>query len=270
MLAFLNRQDIVLYCATWTLMLASLVMIISIGGPIVIQQVVSVILALALMIFCAHINWRTLSSRPIVIGAIYLVSLLILALTSLFAPVIRNTRSWLVIGPVQFQVAELMKVALIIILAYYFARHHIGIAKLSNIARSFFYYLLPAIFIFLQPDMGTMIVLTGIWIGFLLVSGLRPKHILIGLGVGILLVIIAWFFVFAPYQKERIIGFFQPDYDPLGVNYSTIQAKIAIGSGGFFGKGFRQGTQTQLGFLPEPETDFIFAALSESGDYLVQ
>ena len=107
------------------------------------------------------------------------------------------------------------------------------------------------------------LVLLGVWIGFLLVSGIRWRHLVVGLGLFLLFTALSWNFLLKDYQKERIIGFLEPAYDPLGINYSVIQSKIAIGSGGLLGKGFRQGTQTQLGFLTEPTTDFIFAALIE-------
>jgi rod shape determining protein RodA len=152
---------------------------------------------------------------------------------------------------------------MIIFFAYFFARRHISIGRLTTIIRPFIYFLLPAIFVFLQPDLGTVVVLFGIWLGFLLVSGLRPRHILLGFLILAILLSVGWFTILADYQKERVVALFQPNYDPLGVNYSTIQSKIAIGSGGFFGKGFGQGTQVQLGFLPEAGTDYIFSSLME-------
>ncbi|MDP3881134.1 MAG: FtsW/RodA/SpoVE family cell cycle protein, partial [bacterium] len=263
-----QKQDWILYASLAVLMSASLLMMASIGSNFFIQQLISVLIAVVLMFYFSTLNWRALRSYPLIILGIYFVALAALIFTSLFASPIRNARSWLVIGPFQFQVAELMKVAIIILFSYFFAKHHIGIAKLSNILRSFIYLAIPAFFIFLQPDMGTMSVLLAIWVGYLLVSGLKSKHIIAGMVMIVILSAISWSFVLADYQKERIIGFFQPEYDPLGINYSTIQAKIAIGSGSFFGKGFRQGTQTQLGFLPEAASDFVYAAFIEEWGFL--
>ena len=115
----------------------------------------------------------------------------------------------------------------------------------------------------IQPDLGSVIILFLIWFGFLLVSGLRPKHLIISLLIFLLIASLMWFGVLKNYQKERIIGLFFPERDVLGINYNVIQSKIAIGSAGFLGKGFGQGTQVQLGFLPEAQTDFIFAAIAE-------
>ena len=152
---------------------------------------------------------------------------------------------------------------MIIFFAYYFSKRHIGIGRLSNMIRPLIYFIIPAAFVFLQPDLGTVTILFCIWIGFLIVSGLPLKKVIIGFLILILLIGASWFTVLQDYQKERVIGLFQPNYDPLGVNYSTIQSKIAVGSGGWFGKGFQQGTQVQLGFLPEASTDYIFASFAE-------
>jgi rod shape determining protein RodA len=263
MISLLKNQDWILYLSVAILMSASLLMMSSIGGSFLSQQLISILIGIVLTFYFSTLNWRSTRSYPVIILGIYFLALAALVLTSLFASPIRNTRSWLVIGPYQFQVAELMKVAIIILFSYFFAKHHIGIGRLSNIIKSFIYLAIPAFFIFLQPDMGTMSVLLAIWIGYLLVSGLKGKHILAGMLIVFVLSVVSWNFVLQDYQQERIIGFFQPEYDPLGINYSTIQAKIAIGSGGFFGKGFRQGTQTQLGFLPEAESDFVYAAFTE-------
>ncbi len=241
----------------------SLLMLSSIGGELFSQQLMWSILGIILIFLFAQIDWRAFSSYRWIVFGVYLFSLALLILTFFFAPIIRNTRSWLVFGPFQFQVSELVKVAMIIFFAYYFSKRHIGIAHFSNIFRSFIYVAIPAVFVFFQPDMGTMIVLVGLWVGFLLVSGLHWKHIGLGLLILVVLLTLGWNTVLQDYQRERIIGLFQPNYDPLGVNYSTIQSKIAIGSGGFWGKGYQQGTQVQLGFLPEAGTDFIFSAFIE-------
>lgn len=263
MVSLFKRQDWWLNGAIFALLGLSLLMLSSVGDGTFSQQLIWMPLGIILIFLFAQIDWRALSSYRWIIFGIYAFSILLLIFTYFFAPVIRNTRSWLVIGPFQFQVSELVKVAIIVFLSYYFSKRHIGIAHFSNIFRSFVYIAIPAAFVFLQPDMGTMIVLVGLWVGFLLVSGLRLRHIAIGLLLLVATIGIGWNTVLKDYQRERIIGLFQPNYDPLGVNYSTIQSKIAIGSGGFFGKGYNQGTQVQLGFLPESSTDFIFSAFIE-------
>ncbi len=258
-----KRQDWFLNTALFGLVAISLLVLRSIGKELFIQQIGWAVIAVLVIFICAHIDWRALAAYRWIIVGLYVLAIVLLAATYFFAPPIRHTRAWLVLGPLQFQVSEFVKVVMIIFFAYFFAKRHIGIARLGTIIRPFIYFLIPALFVLAQPDMGTAIVLFCIWAGYIVVSGLPIKHLLVGfLGI-VLIVILAWFSVLKPYQKERIVGLFQPNYDPLGVNYSTIQSKIAVGSGGWFGKGFGQGTQVQLGFLPEAGTDYIIASLVE-------
>jgi rod shape determining protein RodA len=258
-----KRQDWGLNAGIFGLICASLVMLLSISKDLFVQQLAWGTIAILVIFIFAHIDWRGLVAYRWIIASIYLISIGLLIVTYFFAPEIRHTRAWLVIGPAQFQVSEFVKVALIIFFAYFFSKRHVGIARISNIFRPFVYFLSPAGFVFLQPDMGTVIILFCIWAGFLLISGLPWKHIVIGFLVVAIAVTASWFTILKPYQKQRIIGLFDPTYDPLGVNYSTIQSKIAVGSGGWFGKGFGQGTQVQLGFLPEAGTDYIFSSITE-------
>ena len=134
--------------------------------------------------------------------------------------------------------------------------------RFRHIALSGFYVFLPAVLIFLKPDLGGVIVLLFMWIGILLVSGIKLKHFLILLLCFVLVVGFSWQFLLKDYQKQRIISFVFP-YDVLGGSWSQIQTKISIGSGQIFGKGVGQDSQVQYGFLPEPHTDFIFSVIAE-------
>jgi rod shape determining protein RodA len=258
-----KRQDWLLNTAIFGLIGSSLLMLFSMSRDVFTQQLGWAVIAVMVIFIFAHIDWRALAAYKWIIVSIYFFSLTLLIATYFFAPTIRNTRAWLVIGPAQFQVSEFVKVALIIFFAYFFSKRHVGIARLSTIVRPFLYFLIPAGFILAQPDMGTVIVLFCIWAGFLLVSGLPLKYIVIGFMVVSVGITTSWFTILKDYQKERIIGLFDPTYDPLGVNYSTIQSKIAVGSAGLLGKGFGQGTQVQLGFLPAASTDYIFSSFTE-------
>ena len=219
-------------------------------------------IGIVLLISFAYIDWRPLTAHRSIIFALYAFGIALLVATYFFAPTIRATRSWLVFGPVQFQTSEFMKVALIILYSYYFARRHTGIAEWRNILLPFLYALVPMLLILTQPDMGSGLIILGIWVVYLFVSGLRMRHVVMGLVLVAVLAFFGWSHL-EGYQRERVKGLFNPRYDPLGVNYNVIQSKIAIGSGGWFGKGFRQGTQTQLGFLPEPANDFVFSSIAE-------
>ncbi len=195
------------------------------------------------------------------IAALYLISILFLVVT-LFMPAIRGIHAWIPLGPFFLQPVEAVKITLLLMYAYFFARRHNSLGNPLNIGISFLVLLLPVLIVLKQPDTGSALILIGMWLSFLFMSGLRLRHLLIGL----LLIIIGSFFLWgylADYQRERILGTIDPNRDPLGVNYNVIQSKIAIGSAGWFGKGFGQGTQVQLGFLPEAETDFIFPSFVE-------
>jgi rod shape determining protein RodA len=241
----------------------SLVVLSSIGTKFFMLQAIWALLGVAVTYFFYVVDWRTfLHYRWLVVG-LYGLTILLLLAVALTGPLIRQTHSWLVLGPLSFQPVELAKISLIFVYARYFSRRHLGIAHLKHIATSFLYFAIPAGLVMLQPDLGSTLVLFGIWVGFLLVSGLPLRRLLAGFVLLALAGIFLWFYGFKAYQRERIIGVFYPEKDVLGVNYSVHQAKIAIGSAGFLGKGYHQGSQIQLGFLTEPEGDFVLAALIE-------
>lgn len=258
-----KRMDWLINGCILFLTAASLATIYSARPNLFWQQLVWFMFAWAAIFILAQIDWRPLINYRWIIFAIYFFSIALLVVTYFFAPMIRHTRSWLVFGPIQFQASEIAKLGLVILYSYFFARCHISIARWQNLLISFIYFLLPTGFVLLQPDTGSALIIFGLWVGYLFISGIRWKHILIGIIIAGMLGFWGWHGFLKEYQKERIIGLFNPDYDPLGVNYSVIQSKIAIGSAGFLGKGFHRGTQVQLGFLPEPATDFIFAAFTE-------
>jgi len=260
--AYLRRMDFVLIGSTAFLMCMSLVAIASAKPADLFQQSIAFGIGICIMLLFAGIDWRPLAAHRSIIFVIYSVGVALLIATYMFAPTIRATRSWLVFGPVQFQTSEFMKVSLIILYSYYFARRHMAIAEWRNILIPFVYACIPVFLVLLQPDMGSGLIIMGLWVIYLFVSGLRIRHVILGIGITCIGLLLGWNYL-QGYQRERIKGLFNPQYDPLGVNYNVIQSKIAIGSGGFLGKGFKQGTQTQLGFLPEPANDFIFSSIAE-------
>lgn len=259
----LRKIDLGLVIPVLILATGSLVVIFSLNNQLFYQQLSWCVVGFIVAIFLAIADLRPFFEYRSVVVAIYILALILLIVTLAVAPTIRGTRSWIQFGPAQFQTSEFAKIGLILMLSFYFAKRHIGIGRISTIFVSALYAAMPIILVLLQPDMGTALVLGGIFVGFLFLSGIKSRHIMMGLIVVSLAFAWAWGNFFKDYQKERIIGLFYPSRDPLGVNYSVIQSKIAIGSGGFWGKGFGQGTQIQLGFLPEPQTDFIFSGLTE-------
>ncbi len=263
MIALLKQLDWRLNLAVLFLIAAGILSLISTSPNFVYKQFIALGIGLFLTFLLIKFDWRALVNYRGVIFGLYIFVILLLILAYFFAPVIRGTRGWFVIGDFRFQISELVKLVLIVVYAHFFSKKHIGMARLPNLLASFFYFIIPAALVGVQPDFGSVLILFCLWLGFLLVSGIPWKYLAIGLIIFSVLGTIFWNSVLKDYQKERILGFLFPGRDPLGVNYNVIQSKIAIGSAGFFGKGFGQGTQSQLGFLPEAQTDFIFAAFIE-------
>lgn len=192
----------------------------------------------------------------------FLLGIVLLLAVLMLGESAKGAQRWLDLGVVRFQPSEIMKLALPLMLVWYLAQHplpprgrQIGIA----IAISF----LPCLLIALQPDLGTALMVGCCGFFVLFLSGLSWK-ILLGFGsfVGAAVPLL-WHFGMRPYQRERVLAFLNPETDPLGSGYQIIQAQIAIGSGGLYGKGWLNGTQSQLAFLPEGSTDFVFAVLAE-------
>lgn len=250
------------------LIAASFLGLTSFAQDVLYKQVLALALGALATLIIIQFDWRPFAEYRTVIYGFYFLMILILLLTYFVAPAIRGARSWLAIGSFRFQPSEFAKIALILLYSMFFSRKHAAIGRVPNLLVSFFYFLLPASLIAIQPDFGSVFVLFCIWFGFLLISGIRWRHLFIMLLIFSIASVLMWNFFLKPYQKDRILGFVFPARDVLGINYSVVQAKIAIGSAGFFGKGFKQGTQSQLGFLPEKQTDFMFAALIEEWGFL--
>ncbi len=227
------------------------------------KQIIFFVIGFLAMFFLSFLDWRNFRQNPYLILFFYFFCLLFLAGLLFFAPEIRGVRGWYKIGSVSLDPIELTKIVLIILLAKYFSMRHIEMYKLRHIFLSGFYVLFPSALIFFQPDFGSVIILVALWFGILFISGIKLKHFLFLVFCGLLLLVLSWSFLIKDYQKERVMGFLAPQVELLGVNWSQTQSKIAIGAGGFFGQGFGKGSQTQYGFLSEPKTDFIFAAISE-------
>jgi rod shape determining protein RodA len=228
------------------------------------KQLSFFIVGFFLMIFISFLDWRSLKESPYLLLFFYFLCIISLILLFFFAPEIRGTKSWYKIGPISIDPTEFTKIVLLLILAKYFSMRHVEMYRIVHILISGLYVLIPSVLIFLQPDLGSVLVLISLWVGVLIISGIKVRHFFLLLLLAILIFSIGWKTFLKEYQKERILSFLFPKIsDPLRVSWSQNQAKIAIGSGGFFGKGIKKGSQTQLGFLTEPQTDFIFAAISE-------
>jgi rod shape determining protein RodA len=232
------------------------------------KQIVFLIIGISLMFLFSFFDYRILKNNPYLI--LFLYSLCCFALLGLFffAPEIRGVKSWYKVGGLSIDPIEFTKIVLIILLAKYFSARHIEMYKIKHILVSGLYVLIPCVLIFFQPDLGSTLILGFIWLTILIISGIKIRHFLILCLCGVLIFSLGWSFLMKDYQKQRILSFVAPTVDPLGAGWSQTQSKIAIGSGGIFGKGIGQGSQTQYGFLPEPQTDFIFAAIAEETGFI--
>ncbi len=227
------------------------------------RQIVFLMIGLLLMISFSFFDFRAFKENSFLILFLYFVFIFLLLGLFFFAPQTKGAIRWYRIGGISFAPLEPTKIILIILLAKYFSTKHIEMYRLKHILISGFYILIPAFLVFRQPDLGSVIVLIILWVGMLLISGIKLKHFLVLTLIAIILVSLSWSFILRDYQKARIVNFLSPDIDPLGMGWSQKQSKIAIGAGGLLGQGLMSGSQTQLGFLSEPHTDFIFAAIAE-------
>jgi rod shape determining protein RodA len=241
------------------------IMLYSAGGgsfkPWLIRQLFFFILFFPLMIAIAVID-ISLWFRFAYIA--YAVGLVLVIIVDIMGHSAMGATRWFRLGSLTIQPSEIMKVCTVFALARYFYNVEAeNIVKVRYAVIPVLLIIVPAVFIFHQPDLGTASILVMAGVTVLFVAGIR-MHYFIAAGTAILVAIpFAWHFLLYGYQKDRVLTFMNPGNDPLGSGYNIIQSKIAIGSGGFIGKGYLNGTQGQLNFLPEKQTDFIFTMLSE-------
>jgi len=190
---------------------------------------------------------------------LYIISIALLLLTFVIGSVTRNTVRWIQLGPTSLQPAEIIRPFLLVFFANYLGR---GEVTLKKISKALLLLLLPVVLILAQPSLGVSILTIVGFVGILMASKFNKKYLIVGLLIGVAILPIAWR-AMAPYQRQRITSFLEPAKDPRGAGYNSIQATIAAGSGKIFGTGLGKGVQTQLAFLPEKQTDFVFAATAE-------
>ena len=200
---------------------------------------------------------------------IYIITLLLLVVVLFSGVVVNGSRRWFALGGLRFQPSELAKVAIILVMARYLSKSKLerGGFSLARLIPPGLLILMPMLLVMKQPDLGTALAIGGTGVGILLFVGVRPKALLAMLIAGLIAVVPLWY-ALHDYQKKRIMTLIDPSTDPLGSGYHLNQSKIAVGSGSFAGKGYLQGTQTQLEFLPEHTTDFVFSVLAEEWGFL--
>ena len=214
------------------------------------------------MFSLSFFDYRIFKNYSSVLLILYLLSLLSLFFV-LFSQEIRGATSWFRLGSLSFEPIEFIKIVIILLLAKYFSFRHIEMYRIRHLIVSGIYIGLPVSIIILQPDFGSILVLFSIWLGLVVVAGIKLRHLFILFLIMALLFAGGWFGFLKDYQKQRILTFFNPQEDPSGRGYHISQSLIAIGSGGWFGQGLAASSQAGLKFLPEQHTDFIFATLAE-------
>lgn len=229
------------------------------------KQIVFIAIGLAVFFAASVIDYKWLRPYSWVLyglAAALLISVLFLG------HAIRGTKGWFELGWFNFQPVEFAKLALIVFLSRYFVRGAHEIFRLRHILISGLFSGGLVVLVLLQPDFGSALVLFILWFSMLFLIGIKRSHLLLMILLVAILLAGSWFFIFQDYQKDRILSFFDPSRDPLGRGYNITQAQIAVGSGELLGRGIGFGPQSQLRFIPESQTDFIFAVLAEEMGFL--
>ncbi len=261
--------DLVLFLAVVPLLAFGLFTMNSFGvnNSFFQKQLVWCALSLGTFFIFSFIDFRFLRRSGVVI-LIYLGTLFLLFLLFSIGSIFKGAQSWFNLGLFAIQPSDPAKLVLILVLAKYFSRRHVEIAHIKHILISGFYAFTFFVLILIQPDFGSAIIIALIWLGMVLVSGISKKHLAFVFIIAILGGLFSWFYVFEDYQKTRVMTFLHPLSDIRGAGYNAYQSTIAVGSGQILGKGIGYGTQSRLQFLPEYETDFIFAAFAEEWGFL--
>ncbi len=231
------------------------------------KQIIWLAFSLVTFFVLSLIDFRFLRKTQVLIP-MFLFFVFILLTLFITGSVFKGAQSWFNLGLFSVQPSDVVKLVLIFLLAKYFSKRHIEIANVRHIFVSGFYAFVFFVLVLLQPDFGSAIIIFFIWLGMVLVSGISKKHLLAVFLVGLISFAGLWFYAFQDYQKQRIMTFINPMADIQGAGYNAYQSTVAVGSGQLFGKGVGFGTQSRLQFLPEYETDFIFAAFAEEWGFL--
>lgn len=235
--------------------------------PFFSHQLIWIGISFLIFFSFSFIDFRFLKRTDVLVSLFLFFSLMLLAL-HVVGHVSNGARSWFSFGGFSFEPSDVMKLVVILMLAKYFSRRHVEIRNIKHLFISGLYALIPFLLVFFQPDLGSAMIIFFIWFGMALVSGISKRHILLVVGGGTLIFCILWMGFFHPYQKARVINFINPLSNVQGSGYNVFQSTIAVGSGQLLGKGVGLGTQSRLKFLPEYETDFMFAAFAEEWGFV--
>lgn len=260
---YFKQYDWILNIAMFLLMFIGLASLFSTSPDQFDKQLIWVCIGLVLFVAVSLVDYRIFAIHSFPALLLYLVSVAGVIAVYAAGITVRGSERWIDLGFFWVQPVEPLKIALILILAKYFSQRHIAMHRLQNLLVPAVYVLIPGFLVFSHPDLGSLIVLLVIWVGMLFVAGIKFRHTIVLMVTGAILAAVSWRFLLRDYQKDRILAFLDASADPLGSGYNAIQSVITVSSGGLWGRGIGEGTQSQLGFLPEVATDFIFASVVE-------
>ncbi len=262
--SFIRKFDFVLLTIAVALVFFGIATFYGIGsrsGEFITRQLIFLGIGIVVMVLVSLFDYRILKNSSAASIGIYLTSIFLLLL-ALASREIRGVSSWIAFGGFTFEPAEIAKLALLILLAKYFSQKHVEIYRTHHILASGVYALIPAALTFIQPDLGSVVVLVILWMAMLLFAGIKRRHLLIILMTGLVASSMAWFLVLRPYQKIRVQSFLNPYLDPRGSGYNTLQAQTTFGSGQLFGVVFDKKNNSSTVSVPEPYNDFAFATFA--------
>jgi len=229
-------------------------------GNHALKQFFFLLVAITALFVLLTINYSVLVTYSLYF---YSIAIIVLSGILLFGQLTAGTKSWIVLPFFQIQPSEITKILVILVLAHMFSAYKRDALSFGYGLLSILIVGIPILLVGLQPDLGTALTYLPILMAIFVAVGLKKRTIIFLVIMALLLGIVGWSVILKDYQKERITTLLSPEKDPLGSGYQTIQSKIAIGSGGFLGKGYKKGTQSQLRFLPARHTDFIFSVIGE-------
>lgn len=223
------------------------------------RQIIYAVIGVVLMFIAAKNDYKILKNYS---KGLYVFMIITLLAVELFGVTRLGATRWIALGPFQFQPSEVAKLIMVIVLAKFYGSSYNYTAQPAYFLRSLLLLLPPLVLVLIQPDLGTALVLLGVWLVMTLSTKVKKRYVFGLIGAGLLMIPLIYPRL-APYQQQRVATFLNPAADPAGTGYNVNQAIIAVGSGGWFGQGLGSGSQSQGNFLPSSHTDFIFAVLAE-------
>lgn len=267
--AYVQKMDKVLAGAAILLALFGVVELVAMayGNPAMAshqyKQLIALCIGVVAMVMLSFLDYRFFKNNSYAVMLLYAGSIVLLMALLVIGKQTRGLTGWFTIGGFAFAPVETTKIVLALLLAKYFSLRHVEMYRWFHIIISFCYVAVPGALVLMEPDLGSAVVVFSLWLGIIFFSGISRKQVALLVILGMVMAWGGWTHALKDYQKERIVSFVNPYHDPQGVGYNAIQAMIAVGSGGIFGKGLGYGSQVQLGFLPEAHTDFMFASIAE-------